>query len=51
MSGKYENLEAATIAIVSAGQARRWRHKQYRRLGRWLMIRLGLRRFDPHSQA
>jgi hypothetical protein len=35
-SGKHKDLEAATVAIVDAGQARRWRREQFRRLGRWI---------------
>ena len=46
-TGKYKDLEAATIAIVEASEARRWRRQQYRRLWRWLMsCALGRRPYD-----
>ena len=41
-SGRYKDLAEATEAMISSGQARRWRRQQYRRLWRWIMSRLGL---------
>jgi hypothetical protein len=36
-TGRFRDLEAATIFIVERGEARRWRREQYRRLGGWLI--------------
>jgi phage terminase large subunit GpA-like protein len=42
-SGRFENLEAATLFIVSRGRATQWRRKQARKFPGWL-IRLVTRR-------
>lgn len=49
-SGKYRDLEAATIAIVKMGEARRWRREHYRRMWRWLIFRVLWRRPSGVSQ-